>query len=134
MLNVYEQVSRNKTRSSIFLGLFISFITISVLLLTYSLDLDPIYTLFAFVFSIGSSLVSYFHGDKIVLGLNRAKSASRQDYFDYYTVVENLSLASQIPMPKIFIIESLAPNAFATGNGPKNASILSLGTAIDILS
>jgi heat shock protein HtpX len=123
MLNVYEQVSRNKTRSSILIGLFILFITTSVLLITNTLELDPIFTLFAFVFSVGSSLVSYFYGDKIVLGLNGAKLASRQAYFDYYTVVENLSLASQIPMPKIYVIKSISPNAFATGNSPKSASI-----------
>lgn len=123
MLNVYEQVSRNKTRSTILIGLFISFITTSVLLISYSLNLDNSYTFFAFIFSIISSLISYYYGDKIVLGLNNAKPVSRQTYFNYYTVVENLSLANQIPMPKIYIIDSLSPNAFATGNSPKNASV-----------
>ena len=123
MLNVYEQVSRNKTRSNILIGLFISFVTLTTLLITNSLDLDPSFTFFAFLFSAGSSIVSYFYGDKIVLGLNSAKLASRQDYFDYYTVVENLSLASQIPTPKTYIINSPSPNAFATGNSPQNAVI-----------
>jgi len=123
MHNVYEQVSQNKTRSGLLIGLFISFVTISVFLITNTLDLDPSFTFFALLFSAGSSIVSFFYGDKIVLALNSAKPALRQDYFDYYTTVENLSLASQIPMPKIYTIDSMSPNAFATGNSPKNAVI-----------
>jgi len=123
MLNVYEQVSQNKTKSNLLIGFFISFITISVYLVTNSLELNHSFAFFAFLFSTGSSFVSFFYGDKIVLALNNAKPALRQDYFNYYTAVENLSLASQIPMPKIYVIDSPAPNAFATGNSPKNAVI-----------
>lgn len=123
MLNIYEQVSQNKLRSNILIGFFVSFITIATLVVTDSLNLDPSFTYFAFAFSAGSSLISFFYGHKIVLGLNKAKLASKQDYFDYYTAVENISLVGQIPTPKVYIIKSPALNAFATGNSPQNAII-----------
>jgi len=103
--------------------LFVTFITLSVYLISLALELDYSFTIIAFVFSLASSLISYFYGDQIVLSLNGAKPAQKQDYFNFYTVTENLSLANNTPMPKIYIINSSAPNAFATGTDPKNASI-----------
>jgi len=123
MANIYDQVSRNKFRSNLLMVLFVTFITLSVYLISLALELDYSFTIIAFVFSLASSLISYFYGDQIVLSLNGAKPAQKQDYFNFYTVTENLSLANNTPMPKIYIINSSAPNAFATGTDPKNASI-----------
>jgi len=123
MANIYDQVSQNKLRSNLLMVLFVSFITLSVYLISLTLEIDYSFTIFAFIFSLGSSLISYFFGDQIVLSLNGAKSVERQDYFNFYTVTENLSLANNTPMPKIYVINSNAPNAFATGTDPKNASI-----------
>lgn len=123
MINVYKQVSRNKIRSGIILFLFIAFISIVSYLITYLFNLGNDFLFFAFLFSIVSSGVSYFYGDKIILGLNQAHPASRKKYFNFYTVTENLSLANQVPMPKIYVIESEAMNAFATGRDPEHAIV-----------
>ncbi len=123
MANIYNQVSQNKLRSNLLMVLFVSFITLSVYLISLTLELDYSFTIIAFLFSLGSSLISYFWGSQIVLSLNGAKPANRQDFFNFYTVTENLSLANNTPMPKIYVINSSAPNAFATGTDPKNASI-----------
>ena len=122
MLNVYEQVSFNKRRSLFIMVLFVTFICGAAYLISYFFDLGNLLPIAA-VFSIFSSLGSYFFGDKIVLSLNQAHPANRQEYFDFYTVTENLSLANSIPMPKIYVIESSAPNAFATGRDPNHAYI-----------
>lgn len=123
MANIYDQVSQNKFRSNLLMALFVFFITLSVYLISLTLQLDYSFTIIAFVFSLASSLISYFFGDQIVLSLNGAKPADRLNYFNFYTVTENLSLANNTPMPKIYVINSNAPNAFATGTNPKNASI-----------
>jgi len=123
MQNVYEQVASNKRRSAIIITAFIAFIVFSAYLIVDSLRLDYSFVFFAGLISIISSLTSYFYGDKLVLNLNRAQKASRQQYFDYYTVVENLSLASRVPMPQIYVINSPAANAFATGKDPQHASV-----------
>jgi heat shock protein HtpX len=123
VLNVYEQVSINKTRSVIVIALFITFVLGVSYLITYTLDLDPSIIMGAFIFSTFSAIGSYFFGDKIVLGLNGAREAQRKEFFNYYTVTENLSLASQIPVPKMYVIDSPALNAFATGRDPQHAVI-----------
>jgi len=73
--------------------------------------------------SIGSSFVSYFFGDQIVLAMSGARPASRKRDFNFFTVTQNLCLASGLPMPKLYVIEDTAINAFATGRDPKHAVI-----------
>ncbi len=122
MVNIYEQISNNKRQSFGIISLFLIFIIGAVYFIsqaTNSPELLPI----AILFSAGSSLVSYFAGDKIVLGLNGAKPALRKEFFDFYTVTENLSMAAKIPVPKIYVIESEAMNAFASGRDPDHAVI-----------
>ncbi|HOZ80592.1 MAG TPA: M48 family metallopeptidase [Candidatus Woesebacteria bacterium] len=122
MINVYQQVSRNKIRSFLIISLFIGFISFAAYIIAYSYDLAELFPL-ALLFSFGSSFLSYYYGDKIVLALNQAKVATRKDYFDFYTVTENLCLAAQIPTPKIYVIDTPAMNAFATGRNPQNAVV-----------
>lgn len=123
MLNVYEQVSANKNKSAAIIGLFIAFFIGTAYLITATLDLDPSLLLIASSFSLISAVGSFFLGDKIILSLNGAHPASRDQFFDFYTVTENLSLSKQIPVPKLFVIDSPAPNAFATGRDPQHAVI-----------
>ncbi len=78
---------------------------------------------FAIIFSLVMNIWSYWFGDKVALALSRAKPASREEYFDLYTAVENLSITAGLPMPKVYIIDDPAPNAFATGRDKKHASV-----------
>lgn len=123
MRNVYEEVDFNKRRSAIVMILFVVFVVGFVWLLGQVFGTDPSIIILAAVFSIGSALVSYYSGDKIVLSLTNAKPANRQEHFNFYTSAENLALATQIPMPKLYVIESNAMNAFATGRDPQHAVI-----------
>lgn len=70
-----------------------------------------------------SSIGSYFYSDKIVLFTTGAKPANKKEFFDYYTTTENLALAAGLPMPKLYVIDDPAPNAFATGRDPKHAVV-----------
>lgn len=74
---------------------------------------------FALLMNVGS----YWFSDKIALLMNGAKPASRAEYFDLYTVTENLSITAGLPMPRLFVIEDPAPNAFATGRDEKHAVV-----------
>lgn len=122
MVNIYEQISSNKRRSTVIILFFITFIIGASYAISYTFNVQGLLPL-AIIFSIGSSLVSYFAGDKIVLSMNGAIPASRKEYFDFYTVTENLAMADQIPTPKIYVIPSPAMNAFATGRDPDHAII-----------
>jgi len=77
----------------------------------------------AIVFSAGTSLVSYFAGDKLVLAQSRAREVPEGEEKVLRDVVETLALGLGIPTPKLYVIEDPAPNAFATGRDPNHASV-----------
>jgi len=69
------------------------------------------------------SFFSYYNSDKIVLSMSGAKPADKNTYRILYTTVENLSIAAGLPMPRVYVVEDPAPNAFATGRDPKHAVV-----------
>lgn len=80
--------------------------------------------LYIFVaFSIVMNIVGYWYSDKIALSIAGAKPATRAEYFDLYTTVENLCISAGLPLPKIYVIEDPAPNAFATGRDKDHAVV-----------
>jgi heat shock protein HtpX len=78
---------------------------------------------FALIMAGIMNFVSYFWSDKIVLGISKAKQIDLKSHKDLYRIVENLCIAGGLPLPKIYIIDDSAPNAFATGRDPKHAAI-----------
>ncbi len=77
----------------------------------------------AFVFAAGMNFFSYFFSDKLALAMYRAQPASREELPRVYQVVERMTQRIGLPMPKIYVIPSDSPNAFATGRNPKHASV-----------
>jgi len=77
----------------------------------------------AFVLAAVMNFVSYFYSDKIALAMYRAQPASREELPRVYQVVERLTQKIGIPMPKIYVIPTDSPNAFATGRNPSHASV-----------
>ena len=78
---------------------------------------------FALIMAGVMNFVSYFWSDKIVLGVSGAKPIQKKDNPEIYRIVENLCIAAGLPLPKIYIIDDTATNAFATGRDPKHAAI-----------
>ena len=77
----------------------------------------------AVIFSIIMNIVGYWFSDKVALSVSGARPASREEYFDLYTITDNLSIAAGLPMPKIYVINDPAPNAFATGRNKEHAVV-----------
>jgi len=84
---------------------------------------SPIILVIAVLFSCVSSFVSYWWSDKIVLSMSGAKLVDHDNGKEIYHLVENLCITAGLPLPKIYIIEDSAPNAFATGRDPEHAAI-----------
>ena len=84
---------------------------------------SPSILYFFFAFSVFMNIASYWFSDKIVLHLAGAKVAKREEYFDLYTSVENLSITAGLPMPKVYVVQDPAPNAFATGRNAEHAVV-----------
>ncbi len=130
MVNVYEAVDANKRRSWVVIAFFIGFILVATWLITKAFAYYYGYsstgfefTGVALVISGIMSFVSYYYSDRVVLTISGAVPADRRTDFTFYTVVENLSLAAGIPMPKLYKINDTAMNAFATGRDPQHAVI-----------
>ena len=77
----------------------------------------------AVFFSIFMNVLSYWFSDKIVLKMHRASPVDFKKNPELYRVLENLTIAAGLPMPKFYLIEDQAPNAFATGRNPEHAVV-----------
>ncbi len=120
-----DQIARNKWKS--FLLMFVIFSVIILLGYVISLAYSPgsFYSIMAIagLISIFYVMISYYNSDKIALASVRAEEADRDKYRLYYDVVEGLTLASGLPMPKLFIMKSSQINAFASGRNPQKAVV-----------
>jgi len=124
IVNFYESSQKNVEKTILLIVGFIIFMIFFGYLMGNIVGDSTSLVFFALVFSIISSFVSYYFSDSIVLSLSKAKLATKEDFFDYYTVVENISIGTGIPMPKLYVIEDTAMNAFATGRDKKNSSVV----------
>lgn len=79
--------------------------------------------LFAIILSITMSISSYWFSDKLVLAMTRAKPVKKEDNPEFYRIVENLCITAGLPMPRLYILNEQALNAFATGRNPEHAVI-----------
>lgn len=77
----------------------------------------------AVIFSVGMNVGSYFVSDKIVLKMAGAKPANKDEYRELWNITENLSITAGLPMPKLYVINDTAPNAFATGRNPEHSVV-----------
>src|SRR5205809_1031698 len=123
MTTPYSQIASNQAKTFLIIGLFVIFLTGFFFLIGKFFQNPGAYFTIGIGISLISSLGSYFFSDKIVLAISGAKPAKKEEYFDFYTVAENLSIADGLPMPKLYVIKDEAPNAFATGRSPKHAVV-----------
>jgi heat shock protein HtpX len=103
-------------------GLFLTVLTLLLILLGSYIG-GPRGAMVMFVIALGFNFVSYWYSDKIVLTMYRAREIGRDDPSGLYRIVEELADKARLPMPKVYIIPSQQPNAFATGRGPKHAAV-----------
>ncbi len=132
MPNLYTQASKNVTKTWLLMaGVFGVVIALGWFFSYYfgNPDLLIFFALFAIVLQI----VAYWRSDKIVLSLAGARPASREEFFDLYTTVENLSIAAGLPMPKLYVVDDPAPNAFATGRDKNHAVVCATTGLLAIL-
>lgn len=88
----------------------------------------------AFLLAVGMNFFSYWNSDKMVLRMVGANPVDETNYPKYYQMVRELSQKAGLPMPKVYIIEEDAPNAFATGRNPENAAVAATTGILSILT
>lgn len=121
---ILESVRKNKIKTFFIVSLFVIFIMVLIYFLSLWLFEDSyIAVAIALIFSCISALISYFNCDKIVLSLNGARVATKQEFLQLNETLEGLCIAANLPLPKLYVIDSSALNAFATGRNPENSVI-----------
>ena len=124
MLNVYEAVAKNKQKTWIVMVLFVVFITFTAYIFGRAMGVGGLgFVGWALIISGMISFASYWWSDKIILSISGARPASKKEDFLFYTATENLCLAANLPMPRLYVIQDTAMNAFATGRDPKHAVV-----------
>lgn len=121
---IFEDVKKNKRKTmGIVLG-FILFITLFVYFVALWLFDDTMFAvILGLTVSVISAFSSYYNSDKIILSLNKAREATKEEYASLNNSLEGLCLAAGLPKPKLYIMEDTAMNAFATGRNPEHAVV-----------
>ena len=129
---LWTQVDSNKRRSAVLISFFVVLVIALGWLISYVYN-SPAILVIAVIIALVQALLSYYSGDKIVLATSGAQEIQKKDNPTLWNVVENLSITSGLPMPKVYIIPDSAPNAFATGRDPEHASVAVTAGLLEVL-
>src|SRR3989344_117679 len=132
-MNLYQQRSSNIRRTwALVLGFLIVVIAVGYAISWYYGN--PFILYVAVFIAVGTNFYAYWQSDKLVLSMNHARPASREEFFDLYTVTENLAITAGLPKPKLYVIDDAAPNAFATGRDENHAVVCATTGLLALLS
>ncbi len=121
-MTLYNQSDHNTHLTYLYMTFFLIFVTGVGYVFATALN-NSLFLYVAIIFSVGMSFVSYWWSDKIVLTMSKAKEIQRDSNPEIYNLVENLCITAGLPVPKIYIIQDSALNAFATGRDKDHAVV-----------
>ncbi|MCX8125733.1 MAG: zinc metalloprotease HtpX [Dehalococcoidia bacterium] len=122
-MSIYSEISANRRRTWLLMAMFIILVAAVVQAAAWLLDGGYEAGIIALVAATLFAIFSYYASSSIVLNISHATEVKHDDNPDLYHIVENLCIGAGLPVPKIYIINDTAPNAFATGRDPKHAAI-----------
>ncbi len=131
---MYSQIAANKRKTVYIMLGFIAIIAgLGWLFGEYFGD-APTITIGVLIGAVMYTLIAYYAGSKTALAVNGAHEISKKDNPRLYRIVENLAITEGLPMPKVYIMDDPAPNAFATGRDPEHASVAATTGLLDIMT
>lgn len=121
---MFDTIKKNKRESLFIISIFIIVITLIIYYICMALDMGTISIIIALVFSVVSAWSSYYYSDKIVLKLNNARPATREENLQLVNILDSLVVASGLNVtPALYVMDDPQPNAFATGRDPSHSAI-----------
>ena len=129
---MYKQIAQNKRRTVIIMVVFVAMIAVIAGLFAYFYN-DPWVAVWVTIVAIVYAVFQYYVSASIATTMTGAKEIQKKDNPRLYNVVENLSITTGLPMPKVYVIDDPAPNAFATGRDPKHAVVAATTGLLDIM-
>ncbi len=130
---MYGAISANKRNTVIIMAVFIAVITA----IGYAVSVyygSPSITLWVFIGVALYTIVQYYASSKLAVAMTGAREIQKRDNPRLYRIVENLAITTGMPMPKVYVMDDPAPNAFATGRDPKNAIVAATTGLMDIMN
>lgn len=129
---MYEQISSNQRRTVVLLLVFLIFMGAFAWIISKAVQPGLLYVIG--IFAISYAAFSFFRGSKMALAVNGAKQIQKSDDPRLWRTVENLSIAYGLPMPKVYIMDDPAPNAFSTGRDPNHAVVCATSGLLQIMN
>ena len=129
---MYKQIAENKRRTIYIIVVFVLIIAAIAALFAWYYK-DPWIAVWTVIAGIVYAVIQYYASSSIAMATAGAKEIEKKDNPRLYNIVENLSITTGLPMPKVYVIEDSAPNAFATGRDPQHASVAATTGLMDIM-
>ncbi|MBR3236332.1 M48 family metalloprotease [Candidatus Saccharibacteria bacterium] len=130
---MYKQIAENKRKTIYLIIGFVLLIGVIAGLFAWAYN-DVWLAVWVVVIAIVYAVIQYYAASSLSMVMTGAKEITKKDNPRFYNIVENLSITTGLPMPKVYIIDDKAPNAFATGRDPKHASVAATKGLIDIMN
>jgi heat shock protein HtpX len=121
---MYEDIRNNKIKTGVIVVGFLTMIALIIYFLCYAFDLSEYAMVIALIFSITSTIATYYNCDKVVLASVKARPATKEEDLQLTNILEGLMLTTGLTTkPRLYVVDSKQPNAFATGRDPEHAII-----------
>jgi heat shock protein HtpX len=133
MATLYTEQSSNVRKTFMLMAFFLVFIVLIGYVASYITG-NPGILYISFIIALVMNVGSYWFSDKLVLSMTRARPVTRAEFPDLWNVVENLSITAGLPMPKVYVVDDPAPNAFATGRNAEHAVVCATTGLLAILN
>ncbi len=122
-MTIHTEIEVNRRKTLLLMVLFVLLVFGVVEVFALGMDMGIAGGIIGPILAGLLALLLYSRADSVVLGVSEARRTSKEDNPELFNLVENLCIGSGLPMPKIYVINDTAPNAFATGRNPENASV-----------
>ena len=130
---MYKQIAQNKRRTVIIMMAFV--LMIGLIAAAFAVYFkDPWVAVWTVVVATVYAVIQYFFSGSLATVMTGAEEVSKKDNPRLYNIVENLSITTGLPMPKVYVIRDKAPNAFATGRDPEHAIVAATTGLMDIMN
>ncbi len=130
---MYSNIAANK-RKTVYIFLFFIVLVAGLAWLVAAYVGNQLITPYVLVGALIYAGITYYSGSKMALAVNGAAEIQKKDNPRLWRIVENLAITEGLPMPKVYIMDDPAPNAFATGRDPKHAAVAATTGLLDIMS
>jgi heat shock protein HtpX len=131
---MYADIAANKRKTVIIMAVFLAFVSLMVYILDRYLGGSIGVFYGGLVGALLYTIITYYSGSRLALAVNGAHEINSKDNPRLWRIIENLAITDGLPMPRVFIIDDPAPNAFATGRNPSKSAVCATTGILDMMT